>query len=556
MTDRFITVPDSLALPAAVKVGVDRLHDSTVAGRALLTGADAAAQRSSLGLGTAATASVGDFATAEQGAKADASDVATITLTAPLALTIPAGFPAGQVYRVTLTQDGTGGHTVTYGGSPVTVDTTAGAVTTVELHPAGAGYVVRYPAKAALGTAATTSAADYATAVQGAKADTAIQSAGLAATAARGALTTIIGSSIARGGDATRGINGAGVTVTGRSWFSWACAISGQRILRGPNCGVIGDTTAMVLARLADVTAQTPKPDNCILYCGSNDAVAGVTPTQYASNVRAITAGLRAAGITPILSTIVPSVNSPEYVTCNTYNTVLKAIARQEGLRLLDFHTLMVDPATGAQLPAYSAGGGDGVHPGPEGYRLMGQYVADTLTPHMPPALVDLVTDPLDPTNLIANGLYQGVVTDGRAASWGEELKPAGTTFSVIEDAAFARGKIQRVAVDAAASRAGIFQYINPPKFAAGDEIEMTCRFRTIFASGCCQLRMDFIGAAAPAYTNLLEIITSGEGTARVRFTVPAGTTSLMVMQRCEAGTATFDLAQMTFRNVTALGIA
>ena len=103
MTDRFVTVPDSLELPAAVKVGVARLHDSTVAGRALLTGADAAAQRSSLGLGTAATASLGDFATAEQGAKSDASDVAAITLTAPLALTVPAGFPAGQVYRVTLT---------------------------------------------------------------------------------------------------------------------------------------------------------------------------------------------------------------------------------------------------------------------------------------------------------------------------------------------------------------------------------------------------------------------------------------------------------------------
>ena len=73
MTDRFVTVPDSLALPAAVKVGVDRLHDSTVAGRALLTGADAAAQRSSLGLGTAATASVGDFATSAQGTKADAA---------------------------------------------------------------------------------------------------------------------------------------------------------------------------------------------------------------------------------------------------------------------------------------------------------------------------------------------------------------------------------------------------------------------------------------------------------------------------------------------------
>ena len=124
MTDRFVTVPDSLELPPAVKVPVARLVGPT---GAAATPADLAA------------------ATAEQGEKADASDVAALTLMAPLALTVPAGFPAGQVYRVTLTQDGTGGHTVTYNDLPVTVDTTAGAVTTVELHPAGAGYVVRYP---------------------------------------------------------------------------------------------------------------------------------------------------------------------------------------------------------------------------------------------------------------------------------------------------------------------------------------------------------------------------------------------------------------------------
>ena len=157
MTDRFVTVPDSLELPAAVKVGVDRLHDSTAAGRALLTGADAAAQRSSLGLGTAAVADAADFEAAGTTAAAfDVVAVDQITLTAPLALTVPAGFPAGQVYRVTLTQDGTGGHTVTYDGHPVTVDLTSGAVTTVELHPAGTGYVVRYPGVADLASLSST----------------------------------------------------------------------------------------------------------------------------------------------------------------------------------------------------------------------------------------------------------------------------------------------------------------------------------------------------------------------------------------------------------------
>ena len=49
------------------------------------------------------------------------------------------------MHRVAFTQDGTGGHTVTYGGDPVTVDTTAGASTLVEVWPGGS---VVYPGAA------------------------------------------------------------------------------------------------------------------------------------------------------------------------------------------------------------------------------------------------------------------------------------------------------------------------------------------------------------------------------------------------------------------------
>lgn len=96
--------------------------------------ADAATARTNLGLGGAATRA--------------ANPVQQITLTGNLALTIPEGLPADEVVSFVLTQDGTGGHTVTYNDQPVTVDTAAGAVTTVELHPAGAGFVVRYPSVA------------------------------------------------------------------------------------------------------------------------------------------------------------------------------------------------------------------------------------------------------------------------------------------------------------------------------------------------------------------------------------------------------------------------
>ena len=78
--------------------------------------------------------------------------VQQVTLTGNLAYTLPSGAPADQVISVVFTQNTTGGNTVTYGGSPVTVDTTAGAQTEVELWPNGATTrTVVYPGAAGAG---------------------------------------------------------------------------------------------------------------------------------------------------------------------------------------------------------------------------------------------------------------------------------------------------------------------------------------------------------------------------------------------------------------------
>lgn len=78
--------------------------------------------------------------------------VRQVALTSNLIYTIPEGTPSGIVHRVAFTQDGTGGHTVTYGGSPVTVDLTDGSHTEVELWPNGtATRTVVYPNAAASG---------------------------------------------------------------------------------------------------------------------------------------------------------------------------------------------------------------------------------------------------------------------------------------------------------------------------------------------------------------------------------------------------------------------
>lgn len=76
-------------------------------------------------------------------AASGAYPVQQVTLTGHLAYTLPVGAPADQVISVVFTQDGTGGHTVTYGGSPVAVTATAGASTLVEFFHDGAAWEVR-----------------------------------------------------------------------------------------------------------------------------------------------------------------------------------------------------------------------------------------------------------------------------------------------------------------------------------------------------------------------------------------------------------------------------
>ena len=83
-----------------------------------------------------------------------------VTLTDDLDYRIPDG-SQDFTHSVVFTQDATGGHTVTYGGTALNIDTTAAAKTAVDLVPDGAGnWTPRYtsPAGSAVTTAATSAA--------------------------------------------------------------------------------------------------------------------------------------------------------------------------------------------------------------------------------------------------------------------------------------------------------------------------------------------------------------------------------------------------------------
>jgi len=166
------------------------ITDGTTTGRAVLTG-DALAGRTALGLGAAATADTTDYATAAQGALADSAvqpgDIGTLAAQNANAVTITGGSIAstaingltlpsvtganGQV----LTSDGSGGmdwSTPVSGGAILSSDITDGTITgrAVLTGDALAGRTAL-----GLGAAATADTTDYATAAQGALADSAVQ---------------------------------------------------------------------------------------------------------------------------------------------------------------------------------------------------------------------------------------------------------------------------------------------------------------------------------------------------------------------------------------------
>lgn len=113
---------------SAGSVASTGITDSTTAGRALLIAADVAAQRTALGLGTAATQASTAFATAAQGVKADAAQPKT---------TVTAGTALGATRTTTDADDG-GTFTAAVAGA-VTIH--SGAVANFGFGVSGAGAV-------------------------------------------------------------------------------------------------------------------------------------------------------------------------------------------------------------------------------------------------------------------------------------------------------------------------------------------------------------------------------------------------------------------------------
>jgi lysophospholipase L1-like esterase len=92
-------------------------------------------------------------------------------------------------------------------------------------------------------------------------------------------------------------------------WPNYLSLISQGRFQLLNNAGVGGNTFAQARARIpADVVPYAP--NGCTVMVGTNDIITGVSIATWQTNVRGIVGDLRAAGIAPVLCTLVPVSNS------------------------------------------------------------------------------------------------------------------------------------------------------------------------------------------------------------------------------------------------------
>lgn len=139
------------------------------------------------------------------------------------------------------------------------------------------------------------------------------------------------------------------------------------------NAGVSGDTSAGGLRRVEWVLRT--KPEIVIVALGANDGLRGLPVDALRDNLEAIVTRLRASGARVLLASMrVPPNYGDDYA--RAFAGVFPAVAKRTGVPLAPF---LLDGVAGeARLNQP-----DGIHPTPEGQRVM----AERLWPHLRPLL-------------------------------------------------------------------------------------------------------------------------------------------------------------------------
>lgn len=153
--------------------------------------------------------------------------------------------------------------------------------------------------------------------------------------------------------------------------------------------GIGGQVSSQMLCRFrADVIDLRPKA--VVILAGTNDIAGNNGPIEsehIAENIVSMAELALAAGIRPILCSVLPSAQYPwrpevESVPekIRALNDRLRQYAAERGLTWVDYYSAM-DAGDGSMRSEYTR---DGVHPTPEGYAVMEAVIRPALAEWLP----------------------------------------------------------------------------------------------------------------------------------------------------------------------------
>lgn len=351
-------------------------------------------------------------------------------------------------------------------------------------------------------------------------------------------------------GDSITAASWQNSTLTqGSSFPLYAQMLSGGRALTVRNAGVSGERSDQMLARFdTDVTPYAPNA--VMLTAGRNDIAQAVTLAVFRTNVETIMAKIRAIGAVPVIGLIPPTNTGAQHPDTIKFNTWLKYYAATNGIIVVDFYSLLVDPVNGNYLSAYN---GDGLHPNHAGYMAMGQLVSDKLSSLLPTWGPQLAVDNGDSAQLYGTNavLLTDSNADGVPESWFAYGGSTGYAHALVTDSAVP-GKMMQITQTANASLRAIQRSFTG--FAVGDKIALAGRI-TSNGGIRTQVKLTFTGNGATAnaadFTNAVT-----RGVFYQEFVIPAGTTAVLIDLIAHPGTGVVSWGQMTPMNLTALGLA
>lgn len=135
------------------------------------------------------------------------------------------------------------------------------------------------------------------------------------------------------------------------------------------NAGIGGHTTAKMLARFeSDVLAH--RSDYLIILAGVNDLANGVAPEVARDNVRTMIERARAERIRTVLALVTPWTRGTEAQKdlTDSFNTLLRALAKEQNVPLVDTFGPLQDGMTRNLKPVYDR---DGIHLTAAGYKAL-----------------------------------------------------------------------------------------------------------------------------------------------------------------------------------------